>query len=196
MAVHGADLDSISYETDRARFIGRGRGLVHPAAMDAGTEVLGGASGSVLDPIVAIRCRVTLDAGQAATIDLISGVTDSREGCLQLIEKYRDRHLADRVFDLAWTHSQVQLRQLNASLADAWLYEQMAASILYANAALRAKNGALTSNQRNQSGLWGQAISGDLPIVLVQIADAANIELVRQLVQAHAYWRQRGWRST
>ncbi|GLZ89144.1 cyclic beta 1-2 glucan synthetase [Metapseudomonas resinovorans] len=192
MAVHGADLDSISYETDRARFIGRGRDLVHPAAMDAGAEVLDGASGSVLDPIVAIRCRVTLDAGQAVTIDLISGISESREGCLQLIDKYRDRHLADRVFDLAWTHSQVQLRQLNASLADAWLYEQMAASILYANAALRAKNGALTSNQRNQTGLWGQAISGDLPIVLVQIADAVNIELVRQLVQAHAYWRQKG----
>ncbi|WP_280349101.1 glucoamylase family protein [Pseudomonas sp. BN414] len=192
MAVHGADLDSISYETDRARFIGRGRDLVHPAAMDAGAEVLDGASGSVLDPIVAIRCRVTLDAGQAVTIDLISGISESREGCLQLIDKYRDRHLADRVFDLAWTHSQVQLRQLNASLADAWLYEQMAASILYANAALRAKNGALTGNQRNQTGLWGQAISGDLPIVLVQIADAVNIELVRQLVQAHAYWRQKG----
>ncbi|MHC5352222.1 GH36-type glycosyl hydrolase domain-containing protein [Metapseudomonas furukawaii] len=192
MALHGADLDGISYETDRTRFIGRGRGLFHPAAMDAGTEVLSGTSGSVLDPIVAIRCRVTLDPGQAATIDLISGVSDNREGCLQLIEKYRDRHLADRVFDLAWTHSQVQLRQLNASLADAWLYEQMAASILYANAALRAKNGALTRNLRNQSGLWGQAISGDLPIVLVQIADAANIELVRQLVQAHAYWRQKG----
>ncbi|MNZ04322.1 N,N'-diacetylchitobiose phosphorylase [compost metagenome] len=192
LAVHGADVDAISYETDRSRFIGRGRDPINPAAMDAGNEALGDSAGSVLDPIVAIRCRITLDAGQSATLDLASGVSASREGCLQLIDKYRDRHLADRVFDLAWTHSQVLLRQLNVSLADAWLYEQMAASILYANAALRAKNGALTSNQRNQSGLWGQAISGDLPIVLVQIAEAANIELVRQLVQAHAYWRQKG----
>ncbi len=192
LAVHGADIDAISYETDRARFIGRGRDLVNPAAMDAGRETLGNTSGSVLDPIVAIRCSITLDAGQAATIDLVSGVSDSRDGCLQLIDKYRDRHLADRVFDLAWTHCQVLLRQLNASHADAWLYEQMAASILYANSALRPKNGALTGNQRNQSGLWGQAISGDLPIVLVQITDAANIEMVRQLVQAHAYWRLKG----
>src|SRR5439155_23726528 len=36
------------------------------------------------------------------------------------------------------------------------------------------------------------AISGDLPIVLLQIADGTNIELVRQLVQAHAYWRLKG----
>jgi len=47
-------------------------------------------------------------------------------------------------------------------------------------------------NRRDQSGLWGYAISGDLPIVLLQIGDPANIELVRQLVQAHAYWRLKG----
>ena len=43
-----------------------------------------------------------------------------------------------------------------------------------------------------QSGLWGWAISGDLPIVLLRIEDPANIDLVRQLVQAHAYWRLKG----
>jgi len=41
---------------------------------------------------------------------------------------------------------------------------------------------------------WGYAISGDLPIVLLRIEDSANIELVRQLVQAHAYWRLKDWR--
>lgn len=195
LAAHGVDIDAISYETDRARFIGRGRSIVHPAAMDAapdGPGLLSNSAGSVLDPIVAIRCRITLDAGQSATLDLVTGVSSSREGCLQLIDKYRDRHLADRVFDLAWTHSQVLLRQLNASLSDARLYEQMAASLIYANASLRAEASVLIANQRNQSGLWGQGISGDLPIVLLQIDDSANIELVRQLVQAHAYWRLKG----
>jgi cellobiose phosphorylase len=47
-------------------------------------------------------------------------------------------------------------------------------------------------NRRGQSGLWGYSISGDLPIVLLEIADPANIELVRQLVQAHGYWRLKG----
>ncbi|MBB2497492.1 GH36-type glycosyl hydrolase domain-containing protein [Aquipseudomonas ullengensis] len=192
LAAHGVDIDAISYETDRARFIGRGRSVAHPAALDAGVDSLSGSAGSVLDPVVAIRCRITLDPGQTAIIDLVTGVGDTRDSCLHLIDKYRDRHLADRVFGLAWTHSQVLLRQLNASLADARLFEQMAASILYANAALRADASVLTGNQRNQSDLWGQAISGDLPIVLVQIADPANIELVQQLVQAHAYWRQKG----
>ena len=146
----------------------------------------------MLDPIVAIRCRITLDPDQSATIDLVTGVSDSREGCLQLIDKYRDRHLADRVFDLAWTHSQVLRRQFNISQVDAQLYEHLATSVIYANAAYRAEAGVLAANQRNQSGLWGHGVSGDLPIVLLQIHAAENIELVRQSVQAHTYWRMKG----
>ncbi|WP_243048711.1 glucoamylase family protein [Dyella sp. RRB7] len=195
MAVHDADIDVISYETDRARFIGRGRSLDDPAAMDSfadGGGRLSDSEGSVLDPIIAIRCRITLEPEQSALVDMVTGVGDSRDACLHLIEKYRDRHLADRVFDLAWTHSQVLLRQLNASLADAQLYEQMAASIIYASASLRAEASILRINRRGQSGLWGQAISGDLPIVLLHVSNLSHIELVRQLVQAHAYWRLKG----
>ncbi|MDQ6647087.1 MAG: cyclic beta 1-2 glucan synthetase, partial [Pseudomonadota bacterium] len=192
LAVHDADIDEISYETDRARFIGRGRSTASPQVLDADHRKLSNSAGSVLDPVVAIRCRITLEPEQSATVDLVTGIADHREGCLQLIGKYRDRHLADRVFDLAWTHSQVLLRQLNASLPDAQLYEQMATSILYPSANLRAEPAVLRGNRRGQSGLWGQSISGDLPIVLLQISDPARIELVRQLAQAHAYWRQKG----
>src|SRR6185436_12615174 len=107
---------------------------------------------------------------------------DTRNACMGLIEKYQDRRLADRVFELAWTHSQVVLRQLNATEADAQLYGHLASFVLYANSSLRAAPSDLIKNLRGQSGLWGYAISGDLPIVLLQIGDPANIDLVRQLV--------------
>ncbi len=191
LAVHDADIDAISYETDRARFIGRGNTLQRPRALTE-ANALSNTAGSVLDPIVAIRTRISLAPGQTASIDMVSGVGAAREDCAALIEKYRDRRLADRVFDLAWTHSQVVRRQINASQADAQLYERLAGLVLYASSALRAEQAVLLQNRRGQSGLWGQAISGDHPVVLLQISDAASIELVRQLVQAHAYWRLKG----
>jgi cellobiose phosphorylase len=191
LAVHDADGHAVSYETDRARFVGRGNTLQHPHAL-TGSDALSNSAGSVLDPIVAIRARITLAPGQTASIDMVSGVGQAREACATLIEKYRDRRLADRVFDLAWTHSQVVRHQINASQADAQLYERLAGLVLYASSALRAEQAILLQNRRGQSGLWGQAISGDHPVVLLQIADADNIELVRQLVQAHAYWRLKG----
>ncbi len=76
--------------------------------------------------------------------------------------------------------------------SDAQLYCRLASSVIYANASLRADPSVLIKNRRGQSGLWGYSISGDLPIVLLQIEDPANIDLVRQLIQAHAYWRLKG----
>ncbi len=146
----------------------------------------------MLDPIVAIRHQITLDPEKTATINIVSGIGETRDAALSLVEKYQDRRLADRVFDLAWTHSQVVLRQLNATEADAQLYEHLAGPVIYANSSLRADASVLGRNRRGQSGLWGYSISGDLPIVLLQIGDPANIDLVRQLVQAHAYWRLKG----
>jgi len=196
MAAHGADIGEVSYETDRMQFIGRGNTVADPQAMSgiAGffTGALSGSEGSVLDPVVAIRYRITLDPQESVTINIVSGAGETRDAALRLVEKYQDRRLADRVFDLAWTHSQVLLRQINATEADAQLYGRLAGSIIYPNATLRADPSVLIKNHRGQSGLWGYAISGDLPIVLLQIEDPANIDLVRQLVQAHAYWRLKG----
>ncbi len=191
MTVRGGEVGESSYETDRLRFIGRARSTVAPLAM-LDHSALTNTDGSVLDPIVAIRCALTLDPEQSATIDIVLGMGETRELALLLIDKYRDRHLSDRVFDLTWTHSQIVLRQLNATEADAQLYARLASSVIYANASIRAEQSVLIANRRGQSGLWGYAISGDLPIVLLQIGDAANIDLVRQLVQAHAYWRMKG----
>ena len=87
-----------------------------------------------------------------------TGVAATREGALALVEKYQDRRLADRVFELAWTHSQVVLQQINASEADAQLYARLAGPVVYANAALRADPALLAQNQRGQSGLWGYSI--------------------------------------
>ncbi|MBU1612192.1 MAG: cyclic beta 1-2 glucan synthetase, partial [Proteobacteria bacterium] len=196
MAVRSSGIKGISYETDRMRFIGRGNTTATPLALHADeaeySDLLSDSEGSVLDPIAAIRQRVTLEPGEFVIIDMIYGISKTREATLGLMDKYQDRRMADRVFDLAWTHSQVQLRQLNATEAEAQLYGRLAGSILYANAALRAEASVLIKNHRGQSGLWGYSISGDLPIVLLQIEDVANIELVRQLVQAHAYWRLKG----
>jgi len=191
MAVHGADIGEISYETDPMQFIGREHTVADPQAM-SGSAALSGSQGSVLDPIVAIRYRITLDPEESATINIVSGIGETRSVCLGLVGKYQDRRLADRVFDLAWSHSQVALRQINATEADAQLYGHLASSVIYANSSLRADPSVLTKNRRGQSGLWGYYISGDLPIVLLQIADPANIDLVRQIVQAHAYWRLKG----
>ena len=190
VTVHGTIDGETSYETSRAAFVGRGRTAIDPIAMHQ--RALSDSSGSVLDPIVAIRNRVVLEPHVTARIHLVTGMAETREAALGLIEKYRDRHAADRVFELSWTHSQVVQRQLDSTSAEIRLYERLASNVLYVNPTLRAPSSLLARNRGGQAGLWAYGISGDLPIVLVRIADVANIELVRQLVKAHAYWRLKG----
>ncbi len=190
MEVRGVAVETISYETDRMQFTGRGKTLVHPQVMEQ--SELSGSQGPVLDPIVSIRCRIQVKPGQTVVADLIYGISETREACENLMQKYRDPHLKNRAFELSWTHSQVLLRQINATESDAQLYNQLAASVVYPNPALRAEAAVILTNFRGQSGLWSHSVSGDLPIVLLHIYDQASMDLVKQMVQAHAYWRLKG----
>jgi cyclic beta-1,2-glucan synthetase len=188
---HSRAIKEVTYETDRMAFIGRGKTLANPQAMEKGST-LGGAQGSVLDPIVAIRYKIILAPDETVTLDMIIGIGETREVCQGLIDKYQDKHHKDRVFELAWTHSQVVLRHINATESDAQLYTRLANSVLFINPALRGEPGILFKNHRGQSGLWPYSISGDLPIVLLKVEEQTDIELVKQLIQAHTFWRLKG----
>jgi cyclic beta-1,2-glucan synthetase len=190
VTMHGAD-GELSYETDRAKFIGRGRTLNSPAALDQAAP-LSNTVGSVLDPIVSLRRTVTLPPQSTVQVEIVMGATEDRAAAVALVEKYHNVRMADRLFDLAWTHSQVTLRHLDATEADAQLYARMSGALIYANPARRAAASVLMSNRRGQSGLWSYGISGDAPIVLLRINDANKLGLARHVVQAHAYWRIKG----
>jgi len=190
MEVHHADVEAVSYETDRMQFIGRGNSLVHPQAMDIDT--LSGHQGSVLDPITAIRYRIIIQPNQTARIDMIYGISETKKDCQKTMYKFLDRHLKNRAFELSWTHSQIMLQQINATEADAQLYTKLATSVIYTNNDMRADSTVIQSNLRGQSGLWAHSVSGDLPIVLLHISEPESMELVKQMVQAHSFWRQKG----
>jgi len=191
MVVHGRTQQTASFETDRAIFLGRGNDTGN-AAMSRYSGPLSNSAGAVLDPIMAVRQPVTLLPGQSVTVDIVYGVTESRALSIQLLEKYRDQPIADRVFELAWSHSQIALRQINANEDDAKLFNRLASAVLFPSPELRAGAEILSRNRRGQSGLWGWAISGDLPIVILSVTRAENTPLITTFVQAHQYLRMKG----
>ena len=187
----GGGQGEISCESDRSRFVGRGGTTAAPAALQT-PGPLANTTGSVLDPVIALRRTVTLQPGESAVADFVIGVASTREQAIVLAEKYHHVRMGDRAFELAWTHSQVTLRQLNATEAEAQLFGRLAGSLLYADSRRRAAPSVLRANRRGQSGLWSYGLSGDAPIVLVHISDPRKIELIRQLIAAHSFWRVKG----
>lgn len=191
MVVRDGKVIDTSYETDRLHFIGRGNSPITPDAMTC-TDKLSGNHGSVLDPIISIRHKLIIDGESTILIDMITGVSNTRDSAMKLIEKYNSKRFANRTFELAQTHSQILLQQLKCTEYDAALYNKMAAAILYSNHALRTTEGRISENTRGQSGLWGYSLSGDLPIVLLIMNNTDNILLVQQVINAHTYWSKKG----
>lgn len=194
LAAPGTVAGKPSYETDRAKFIGRGRTAANPVVLDNsdGYSPLSNTQGSVLDPVVAIRRTVSLLEDESATVQIISGIADSREAALALLDKYCDRHFVDRAFEMAWFQSQEVLRHINATEAEAQIWGRLASSVIYSSALRRAQPNIIVRNQLRQAGLWRFGVSGDLPIVLLRIGDLGRIDLVKQMLQAHTYWRMKG----
>jgi len=196
LAVPRSVSDSPSYETDRSLFIGRGRTSANPRMLVAGDDNsnLSNTDGAVLDPIVAIRRTLVLSEDESAFAQIITGLADTREQAIELIERYSDHYVVERAFELAWFRSQEVTRQLDSNEADAQLFGRLASSVVFASARHRAPSGTVVRNCLGQANLWRFSISGDLPIVLVQIASSKRIGLLRKILQAHAYWRMKGLR--
>ncbi len=177
-------------ETDRARFLGRGQGVRAPIAAVDGRP-LSGTVGTVLDPIFALRRRVRVAPNAIVRVAFWTMVADSRAVLLDAIDKHRDLTAFGRAATLAWTQAQVQLHHLGITSGEAGLFQRLAGYVLYAAPTLRPSSAAILRGGGRQPGLWAQGISGDLPIVLLRITDTENLDIARDLLQAHAYWRMK-----
>ncbi|MEP6505682.1 MAG: cyclic beta 1-2 glucan synthetase, partial [Betaproteobacteria bacterium] len=192
--IGGSPAAVLSFETDRMRFIGRGRGAGDPQALD-NDAALSGTAGAVLDAVAAIRVAFVLEPGASITIDWLTGAAASREACVALARKVRCDEAVRQILAQAGTYRRTVMHTLGAADADALLYQRMAALLVYGSAALRAEVGVIEQNRRGQSDLWRFGISGDLPIVLLRVAGPEFSAVTRQVVQAQAWWNAFGVRS-
>jgi cyclic beta-1,2-glucan synthetase len=191
VAVEGQSGGGTQYETDRGRFLGRGRGIRTPMAVIDGRP-LSNTVGSVLDPIFSLRRLVRLGPGESAHLLFCTLAAPSREEAMRLADECRDPATFERTVTLAWTQAQVQLHHLGIGADEAHLFQTLASRILYSDPGLRPSADALKRNASGPSALWAHQISGDLPIVLVRIDEPEDRGIVRQLLRAHEYWRLKG----
>ena len=189
VSLEGRTQGAVEWETDRARFIGRGRSVENPIALDG--RALSGTTGVVLDPILSLRQRVRLPPGASVRLCFATGMAADRDTAAALAQTYRDPRASSRAFALALAHVQSGRRHLDISVDDAVLFERLASRVLSTDGSLRASPEVLAANVLSQSGLWPHGISGDLPILLVRVI-GDDLALVRQALQAQEYWRLKG----
>ena len=183
--------EGLEYETDRARFLGRGRTVRAPAAVLDG-HPLSNTVGPVLDPVLSLRTRVRLAPGATAHTVFSTMVAASREAVIDLADKYHDASTFERISMLAFTQAQVQLHHLGIEADDAALYQELAGRILFSDPAARPSSEVLKRSTLSTAGLWPRGISGDHPIVLLGIEAIEERGIASQLLRAHEYWQMKG----
>ncbi|KGF70808.1 glycosyl transferase [Hoeflea sp. BAL378] len=186
--VEGTEAAPIQFETDRARFIGAGRSLASAAMAQSD---LSQTTGTVLDPIFAIRRSVTVPAGGMARVTFWTIVADDPEILLHLVDRHRDPSAFDRAVTLAWTKAQVQLRHLGMTQATATDFQRLGGMLVRGDAGLRAPAASVITGAAPQSSLWPHGISGDLPIILFRIEDAEDAPKLLEVLAAHEFLRMR-----
>jgi cyclic beta-1,2-glucan synthetase len=190
LSLEGRAQGPVEWESDRGRFLGRGRGPGNPQALDG--RPLTGTTGVLLDPIVSLRRRVFLAPGAVVRLAFITGSAPSRETALALAQRYRDPSAAARTFAMAFAHAQSNRLYLGLTVEETLLFDRLASRVLYHDDSLRAAPEVLARNALGQPGLWPHGISGDLPIALVRVGAADGVALARQILQAQEYWRLKG----
>jgi len=188
--LEGKSTDELQFETDRARFLGRGNGVRSPISISS-SKPLSNTVGTVLDPIFSIRRRVSIRPGATACVSFWTLLARSRADVISLVDKHHDVAAFERAATLAWTQAQVQLHHIGITPDEAHLFQRLANRILYSDPTLRPSAEILKRNHLGPSALWAHGISGDLPIVLCRIDDGAHLETARQLIRAHHYWRMK-----
>ena len=188
--VAGESLGAVEYETDRARFMGRGRSIRNPIAVLEACP-LSNTVGPVLDPVFSLRTRVRIPAGKTVRVMFSTMTASSREDIVGLADKYHDPAIYERSSTLAWTHAQVQLHHLGIDAPEANLFQYLANRILFCDPQMRPPAEVMKRNVRGPRALWRHRISGDWPIVLLRIEDTEDRAIVWQLLRAHEYWRSK-----
>ncbi|MDO9081175.1 MAG: hypothetical protein Q7U44_10280, partial [Desulfuromonadales bacterium] len=139
------------FETDRRRFIGRGRTLANPMGA---MQRLGNSQGFVLDPMLGLRHSFVLEPGQRFQFSLVLAAADSREQVVLLMDKYCDPHAISRAMDFAWVSAQQELQIMHIQPDEARRFQQLASHLLFPNPLLRATGERLAENFKGQAGLW------------------------------------------
>lgn len=181
-------IDEYSYETERGNFIGRGYTPESPTALD---NKLSNYCGDNLDPVISLRNKIVVEANSSVVVYLIMGFGRSREQINAIINSYQNDLDIENAFRVSSLMNIVNTKMLGISGDDMRLYNIML-NYLYQTTKISVSEERMDLLRKNclgQNGLWKFGISGDRPIILVDISDISDLPFVFDILKAFEYYK-------
>ena len=192
MMVHGvgADVDLVHtiVQGDRSAFIGRGGSVRSPRQMSESLRTITGKTGAVIEPCASLRVQFLLPAHARVQLVFCTMLIQEDQLPQAMASRYATPDDAKRARELAITQGLVSAKYLAIDVALQNLYGRLTGCLLYVG----QPRGQQSISPLPISGLWGLGISGDLPLITVEIQKRDHLPLARNILSAHAYWRLHG----
>ena len=179
---------AFEFETDRARFLGRGRTLRNAHAI-RDRVALSNSAGTVLDPIFSLRRTVHLSPGATARVTFWTVVADARGTVLDLCNALRTAGETDRAMAGAIDQASGMRKRFGLDSVRAQEWERLIAPLVSADPAWRSSPATLERGSGGAPVLGTRGISGDRPLVLMRVAVESRLERVRELLRVQRYWQ-------
>lgn len=178
----------VDFEIDRRSFIGRGGSLSSPAVINGGA-LMSNRDGFSKDTILSLRASVTLPAGGKASMSFVTGFCTSRAEAMKLRYELNKTYSSLDVFKLALTSSHLKLKYLNITSRQLNAIQNLVSYLYYPNLASRSSETNISRLKLSQSGLWRYGISGDHPIILLQVSELKELPVIKDVLLGYEYLR-------
>jgi cyclic beta-1,2-glucan synthetase len=180
--------DKYSYETERANFIGRNNTTSNPMGLN---KELTCQDGTNLDPIISLRNKIEIEANSSTTVYLINGFGRSREQIMDIVKAYSNEEQIEKAFRVATLMNIINTKNMNITGADMRTFNMML-NYLYQTTRISVNEermDLLRKNALGQAGLWKFGVSGDRPIILVEISDISDLSFVFEILKCFEYYK-------
>lgn len=179
-----------SYETERANFIGRNNLINKASALD--TELTNYA-GDNLDPVMSLRNKIVVPANKSKTVYLLVGFGRSMEQINEIIKSYSEKSSLENAFEISTLMNIIDTKNMNITGENMRTYNIML-NYLYQTTRLSVteeRMDLLRKNALGQSGLWKFGVSGDRPIIVVEINDISDMSFIYEILKAFEYYKNK-----
>jgi len=189
-AVIGPDgiIKDFAFETDRRSFIGRNRSTRKPLGA---SRPLSNSQGWTLDPVSVFQLSLDLNAGEAKELCLVTIAAASEEAAIEVLERHSTQSSIRWICDDAEADASRAIRRARIDPPELAQIQSLASLLVYPFEALRAPSETIRGNRFGQSNLWGLALSGDYPILLLR-RELGEDGLISTIIGSHQLWRRAG----
>ncbi len=189
--VHGLQGEGpLEWETDRARFLGRGRETSSALSLEA-REGLSGTVGNVLDPVMCLRRPVRLAPGATVRFDVLLGAGSDREQSLQMVSKFGSHAAVDQAFDAA-AGAAALVREIAVDREEELRLEHLAFALLAGHPGLRAGRAVLERIRHVPGPSPSPLVRAREIAVVVSFGARVDPDRAAETLRACRYWNALG----